>query len=94
MISHVPSSHASGRIWEAAAAHGLPVMVKLDGGSGVDFAPTAVGYPHHFIEYSVLAPINFAYHLISMISEGVFERLPDLRVVFADGGHDMLGPLV
>lgn len=81
-------------VWEAAATHDLPVIFKLDGGSGIDFWPTAVGYPHHHIEYSVLAPINYAYHLISFISEGVFARLPDLRIVFADGGHDMLGPLV
>lgn len=82
------------QIWEAAAAHGLPVMIKLDGGSGVDFWPTAVGYPHHYVEYSTLAPINYAYHLISFIAEGTFARLPNLRIVFTDGGHDMLGPLV
>lgn len=81
-------------VWEAATAHALPVMVKLDGGSGIDFWPTAVGYPHHHVEYSTLAPINYAYHLISFIAEGTFARLPDFRVVFADGGHDMLAPLV
>lgn len=81
-------------IWEAAARHGLPVFVKLDGGSGIDFWPTAVGYLHHYIEYSTLAPLNYAYHLISFIAEGVFDRLPGLRVIFADGGHDMLAPLV
>jgi predicted TIM-barrel fold metal-dependent hydrolase len=81
-------------VWEAAVANGLPVIVKLDGGSGIDYWPTAVGYPHHFIEYATLAPINYAYHLVSFITEGVFERLPDLRIVFADGGHDMLAPLV
>ncbi|MEZ5842676.1 MAG: amidohydrolase family protein [Hyphomicrobiaceae bacterium] len=81
-------------IWEAAARHHLPVIVKLDGGSGVDFWPTAVGHLHHYIEYSTLAPLNFAYHLISFIAEGVFDRLPELRVIFADGGHDMLAPLI
>lgn len=81
-------------IWQAAARHQLPVIVKLDGGSGVDFWPTAVGYPHHYIEYSTLAPLTFAYHLISFIAEGVFDRLPEFRVVFADGGHDMLAPLI
>ena len=81
-------------IWQAADAHGLPIVVKLDGGSGVDFWPTAVGPLHHFIEYSTLAPINYAYHLISFIAEGTFERLPNLRIMFADGGHDMAAALV
>lgn len=81
-------------IWQAAARHSLPIAVQLDGGSGVDFWPTAVGYPHHYIEYSALAPVNFAYHLASLVAEGVFDRLPDLRFVFADGGHDMLAPLM
>ena len=81
-------------VWEAAARHELPVVIKIDGGSGVDFWPTAVGFPHHFVEYSALAPLAFAYHLISFIAEGVFERLPGLKIVFVDGGHDMLGPLI
>jgi predicted TIM-barrel fold metal-dependent hydrolase len=81
-------------IWETAARHRLPIVIKLDAGSGVDFWPTAVGYPHYYAEYSTLAPLAFAYHLISFIAEGVFERLPDLKIVFADGGHDMLGPLI
>jgi predicted TIM-barrel fold metal-dependent hydrolase len=81
-------------VWEAAARHELPVVIKIDGGSGVDFWPTAVGFPRHYIEYSTLAPLAFAYHLISFIAEGVFERLPKLKIVFADGGHDMLAPLI
>lgn len=81
-------------IWEAAAKHRLPVMVKLEGGSGIDYWPTAVGFPNHFIEYSALAPLNYCYHLVSLIAEGVLSRLPDLRFVFTDGGHDLLGPLV
>lgn len=81
-------------IWEAAAAHGLPIMVKLEGGSGIDYWPTAVGFPNHYIEYMALAPLNYSYHLVSLIAEGVFSRLPEVRFVFSDGGHDLLGPFV
>jgi predicted TIM-barrel fold metal-dependent hydrolase len=79
-------------IWEAAAAHGLPVAIKADGGVGVDYFPTMTGLPRTHIEFSSLHRDRFFVHLASFIAEGVFERLPDLRIVFADGGFDMLAP--
>jgi predicted TIM-barrel fold metal-dependent hydrolase len=81
-------------IWEAAAAAGLPVVVHADVAAGVEFFPTPVGYFRHFAEFSAFASMTFFYHLSSFIAEGVFERLPDLKVVFADGGLDVLGPLM
>ena len=33
-------------IWEAAAAHGLPVAVHINGGNGVDYPPTFAGHAH------------------------------------------------
>lgn len=81
-------------IWEAAAKHELPVAIHQDAGYGVDFWPSAAGYPRYFIEYSVLFPLNFAYHMASLITEGVFDRLPGLRFMFADGGHDVLPSLM
>ena len=81
-------------IWEAAARHDLPVAVHSDGGAGVEFHPTAVGFPRHHIEYATLNPLNYVYHLMSLIAEGTFERIPNLRFLFADGGHDMVLPLM
>ena len=81
-------------IWEAAARHRLPVAVHADGGAGVDFWPSAAGYYSTFIEYRALYPTNFAYHLASLIAEGVFDRLEELTFVFADGAHHMLAPLI
>lgn len=81
-------------IWRAAERHGLPVAIHSDGGCGVDFAPTLTGYVHHFVEREVLHPINYAFHLASFIAEGVFERMPGLRIIFTDGGVDMLKPLI
>jgi predicted TIM-barrel fold metal-dependent hydrolase len=78
------------RIWEAAAARGLPVAVAADGGAGVEFWPTSVGYPRHFIEYAVLSSAVCTYHAANLVAEGVFEQLPELRFVFLDGGHDLL----
>lgn len=82
-------------VWAAAAAHGLPVTICADGGSnGVQLGTTMVGTPPHQMQKAVLASSNFAFHLASMLAEGTFERLEDLVVVFADGGHDMLMPLM
>ena len=81
-------------IWEAAADAGLPVVVHSDTAAGVELFPTPVGYFRHFIEFSAYASMNFFYHLSNLIAEGVFERLPRLKVVFADGGLDVLGPLM
>ena len=82
-------------IWAAAARHGLPVAVHGEGqGTGVELAPTPVGYPTHFMETFALAPTSGAVHLASLICEGVFERLADLCFVFADGGYDVCGALL
>jgi predicted TIM-barrel fold metal-dependent hydrolase len=82
------------RIWEAASAYGLPVAVHADGGAGADFYTSPNGYPRTYLEYHALYPMTFIYHLASLIAEGVFERLPDVRFVFADGGLDLLAPLM
>ena len=81
-------------IWEAAVKHGLPIAVRADGGAGVEFPPTATGFPRTFIEFSTLHPLIFAHHLSSLIAEGTFEKYPDLRFVFVDGGHDVLRSLI
>jgi uncharacterized protein len=39
-------------------------------------------------------PLNYFVHLATLIIEGVFGRLPALRFVFADGGYDILTPLM
>jgi predicted TIM-barrel fold metal-dependent hydrolase len=79
-------------IWEAAAANSLPVMVKADGGVGVDYFPTMLGLPRTHIEFSALHRDRFFMHLASFIAEGAFDRFPELMVVFADGGFDYMTP--
>lgn len=81
-------------IWEAAARHDLPVYLHSEGGSGIEFPPTPVGYCRHYIEYSVLCSFNMFYHLSSLIAEGVFDRIRQFRVVFGDGGSDIVMPLM
>lgn len=81
-------------VWEAAARHDLPVAVHADGGGGVELWPTCAGYPTHYVEYAAQLPLTFAIHLFSLVAEGMLERVENLRFVFADGGLDMLAPLL
>jgi len=81
-------------IWEAAAAHGLPVAVHINGGNGVDHAPTFAGHAYTYPGYAAFMPLNSFVHLATLIIEGMFGRHPDLRFVFADGGYDILTPLM
>jgi uncharacterized protein len=81
-------------IWECAARHRLPVAVHADNLGGNEYWPTSVGYPLHYVEYAPQYSINYIVHLMSLIAEGVFEDLEDLVFVFADGGIDMLFPLI
>ena len=81
-------------IWEAAAAHGLPVAVHINGGNGVDHAPTFAGHAYTYPGYAAFMPLNSFVHLATLIIDGMFGRHPDLRFVFADGGYDLLTPLM
>jgi uncharacterized protein len=81
-------------IWEAAAAQHMPVAVISDGSLGVEYFPSPVGYFRFHAEYSSFYPLNFYYHLSSLIAEGAFDRYPALRFVFVDGGSDLLMPFM
>jgi predicted TIM-barrel fold metal-dependent hydrolase len=81
-------------IWEAAATHGLRVAVHINGGNGVDYPPTFAGHAHTYPGYAAFMPLNYFVHLATLIVEGVFGRHPGLKFVFADGGYDILTPLM
>lgn len=81
-------------LWRAAADAGLPVAVHIETGTGVDHPPTPSGHPRTYAQYLGFMGLNYLYHLMNMIAEGVFESLPDFKVVWADGGADMLTPFI
>jgi len=71
-------------IWRAAAERGLAVFVHDDFATLVEPAPSQVGFPSYFAEHHAIRPISSIVQLTSFIVAGVFERLPNLRVVFGD----------
>jgi uncharacterized protein len=79
-------------LYEAAAAHGLPVGVHYGGwGRG---PITGTGFGSFYLEDQVGMATAFQDQLTSLVLEGVFERFPSLRIVLIEGGIAWLAPLM
>lgn len=70
-------------IYEAAEEMGLPVALH---GGGVRPTVAAGGTPNFYIEYHTLLVQPVMTSLVSFISEGVFEKYPDLKIILVEGG--------
>jgi uncharacterized protein len=81
-------------IYEACERFGLPLAIHPGTeGMGINHQPTT-GYPTHYIEWHCAMSFSFQAHLISMLTEGIFERFPGLRIAFVEGGVAWLAPLM
>jgi uncharacterized protein len=74
-------------IYEACVRHDLPLALHIGGeGAGMSPPATAVGHPTtHFEWYGSLPQVYMA-HIMSMVTEGVFEKFPTLKVILYEGG--------
>jgi predicted TIM-barrel fold metal-dependent hydrolase len=81
-------------LFEHAAKRGLPVAIHVETGTGINLPPTPSGHPRTYEHYATFMPLNYLYHLMNMIVEGLFESLPDLKVVWADGGAELVTPFM
>jgi hypothetical protein len=75
-------------IYEAAARNHLPLCIHAGGSNR--HAPTATGWPSYFVEAYVAQASIFESQLLSLVAEGVFQKVPDLKVVFAESGFTWL----
>ena len=73
-------------IFEACERHGLPLGVHPGTeGIGVNDQPTP-GYPTRYVEWHCTMALSFQAHIVSLVTEGVFERFPGLRIAMVEGG--------
>jgi predicted TIM-barrel fold metal-dependent hydrolase len=82
-------------IYEAAERNGLPVALHPGAeGGGSSTAPTAAGYPSRYIEWHTCLSQMFMAHLVSIVTEGVFVKYPNLKLVLVEGGVSWLPALM
>ena len=82
-------------IYEAAVAHDLPVALHPGSeGVGISGAPTAAGYPTNYFEWHTTLVGSYIAHLVSLVTEGVFQKFPTLKFVLIEGGVCWLPPLM
>ena len=79
-------------VFEAAVRHDLVVGIQFGGSPGIP--PTASGWPTHYGEAVVGMAQVFQSQLTSLISEGVFDQFPDLRLAMIEGGWTWLPSLM
>jgi predicted TIM-barrel fold metal-dependent hydrolase len=71
-------------IFEAAARHGLPVVVHA--GSNFRHPLTPVGGTQYYFHDYVSQASAFQAQLVSLVMEGVFSQYPTMKIVFAESG--------
>ena len=71
-------------IYEAAAHHGFPVGLHVGGNIGT--ATTPSGWPSSYGENHFAHSVGMQAAIANLVIEGVFERVPDLKIVVVEGG--------
>jgi predicted TIM-barrel fold metal-dependent hydrolase len=83
------------QIWATAAAHGLPVAMHFRSAGNEPLGWTPAGPFQHYVDYHSLAiPMAYTAHLASWICAGTFERHPNFRIVFVEGGFLWYRPVI
>jgi predicted TIM-barrel fold metal-dependent hydrolase len=78
---------------EAIAAHDL--VLGLHAWGRIGLAPTATGFTHSYFEdYLANSQVIVQAQVMSLISEGVFDRVPTLRVALLECGFSWLPPML
>lgn len=98
VLIYVPSAPPLGHpmfwpIYEAAARHGLPIALHTNSSTSMNRL-SPVGFPSHYLDQRITQWITVATHLTSFVFEGVFEQVPDLKIVLVEAGILWLLPMM
>lgn len=81
-------------IYEICEHYGLPIALHPTGeGLGIS-RPASSGYPTTYMEWSIGLTFSIQAHLVSFVTEGVFERFPNLKLVLVEGGSAWIPSLM
>jgi predicted TIM-barrel fold metal-dependent hydrolase len=75
-------------LFEAIARNDLVASFQFGGASG--FPMSAAGWPSHYIEEYVDMAAVFQSHLLSMVSEGLLDKFPTMRIAMIESGWSWL----
>jgi predicted TIM-barrel fold metal-dependent hydrolase len=82
-------------IYQAAAEHNLPLAIHPGSeGVGISGEPTAAGYPTSYLGWHTGLVGSYLAHLVSLVSEGVFIKFPNLKFVLIEGGVSWIPPIM
>lgn len=85
---HLYGSRLFHPMWGAIARHDLVAGISFGGAPGTP--PTPSGWPsYYFEEYAGMAQV-FQSQLVSIVTEGIFDQFPTLRVAFLEAGFTWL----
>ena len=75
-------------------AERLGLAIGIHAGSAYRYAPTAAGWPSYYVEDYIAQSCAFESQLQSLISEGVFAKFPNLKVVAIESGLTWLSGFI
>jgi hypothetical protein len=70
------------------------LVATIHYGGVPDGAPTPTGWPSYFIEHYAASTHMYLTQIVSVVAEGLFEAVPDLRLSFNDCGFAWLPGLL
>jgi uncharacterized protein len=79
-------------LYETAQRHNLPI--GLHAGTMYRYAPTAAGWPTHYLHDYVANTHSFESQLLSLVHEGVLGKFPDVTFVLLESGITWLPGLI
>ncbi|MBS1879751.1 MAG: amidohydrolase [Actinobacteria bacterium] len=78
-------------IYRAAAERGLPIAVHVGGIAG--HPPSGAGWHSFYFEMHTGHVQPYQAHAASLALNGVFDEIPELKIVFVEGGFSWMVPL-